>query len=118
MISINGAGVSGATLSIREQSVENWNFILNVNLTGSYIWLKVVAAEMAKNGGGSVVNVASTAGLRTTDVGTSPYVASKFGVVGLTKAAAVDLSELGVRVNAVAPGPIATKERGCTSQPL
>ena len=104
----NGAGIAGQTADIHEQTVEFWNQIIAVNLTGSFMCIKFAVPEMIKAGGGSIVNVSSTAGFRVSDYGHAPYIASKHAIVGLTKAAAVDLAEHAIRVNAVAPGPIRT----------
>jgi len=92
-----------------ETTDEAWQQTLDVNLTGVYLCSQVVARQMVKQGkGGAIVNMASTNGL-VGEVGLAPYNASKFGVVGLTMTLAIELAPYGIRVNAAAPGMIATK---------
>lgn len=105
-IAHNNAGVSGSKERLVDQPEENWDRVIEVNLKGVWLCLKYELAVMAANGGGSVVNTASIAGL--TAAGTVPYVASKHGVVGLTRVAATEYGREGVRVNAVCPGVVET----------
>lgn len=86
---------------------ETWNRVVAVNQTGTFYGIRAVAAPMRRAGKGSIVNISSIAG-QTGFAGTIPYVASKFAVTGLTKAAALELGEAGVRVNSVHPGAIDT----------
>jgi NAD(P)-dependent dehydrogenase (short-subunit alcohol dehydrogenase family) len=90
-----------------ETSVDDWRRVLGVNLDGTFYTMVEVGRHMAKNGGGAIVNIASTAGL-TGFPNRPAYVASKTAVVGLTRAAALDLADHGIRVNVIAPGPINT----------
>ena len=104
----NNAGIEGRIISLMEYPEDDFDQVINVNLRGVWLGMKYSAPAMIANGGGSIVNTASTAGLLGAR-GLSAYVASKHGVVGLTKSAALELVPQGVRVNAVCPSPIETR---------
>jgi 3alpha(or 20beta)-hydroxysteroid dehydrogenase len=81
-----------------------WDSVLDVNLTGTFLGIKAVTPSLRRNGGGVIVNIAST----MAHVGTSPYVASKWALRGLTRTAALELGRDGIRVNSIHPGVIST----------
>ncbi len=107
---VNNAGVLGVT-PVLTADLDLFRTILEINLVGSFIGMHVVGGAMVEAGRGSIVNVSSTGGL----IGQSTiggYVASKWGVRGLTKSVAIELGSLGVRVNSIHPGGIATSMLG------
>jgi 3alpha(or 20beta)-hydroxysteroid dehydrogenase len=90
-----------------ETSVESFDRHIQINLRGCFLGMKYGAQAMVRSGGGAIVNIASSAGLRASP-GSFAYCASKWGVRGMTQSAAASLASQGVRVNAVFPGPIDT----------
>lgn len=104
----NNAGIEGRVAPTHEYDEEMYDAVMGVNVKGVFLGLRHVLPVMIRQGAGTVVNTASTAGLIGTP-GMPAYVASKHAVIGLTKVAASEVGPLGVRVNAVCPGPIATR---------
>ena len=103
----NNAGILPPTLPLADMEDDTFDEILAVDLLGVFLCMKYQIRQMLKQGGGAIVNTASIAGL-VADPGMAPYVAAKHGVIGLTKAGAMDYARQNIRVNALAPGFVQT----------
>jgi len=104
----NNAGIEGKVIPTQDYDEEVFDRVIAVNLKGVFLGLRHVLPVMLRQGSGAIVNTASVAGLFGAP-GMLAYVASKHGVLGLTKTASTDVAALGVRVNAVCPGPVETR---------
>src|SRR3954462_3192626 len=105
---VNNAGVLGAFTPLVDSSVEHFMKVLSINLVGPFLGIKTAAPAMRDSGGGSIVNISSTAGMWGVPFA-ADYTASKFGVRGLSKVAALELGRDGIRCNSVHPGGVLTE---------
>jgi len=103
---VNNAGIANFG-SIEEYTLEEWNTIIAVNLTGVFLGIKAAVEPMKRSPGASIINISSTAGLQGYQ-NLPGYTAAKYGVRGLTKSTAIDLGPAGIRVNSVHPGAVRT----------
>ena len=99
----NNAGILGEIASFVDHTEENWNHVLDTNLKGTRLCMKYEIQQMLKQGSGSIVNTSSTAGYLVGNRHRSAYAASKVGIVSMTKVAALEYAEYGLRVNVVLP---------------
>lgn len=107
-IGVNNAGITGDMVPTAEVSLDNWQQVIAVNLTGAYLCMKAQIEKMVDNDeGGSIVNISSVAGVVGFE-SSAPYVASKHGLLGLTKTAALEYSSQGIRINSIGPAVIET----------
>ena len=106
-VACNNAGIAGAAAMTADYPLDGWQQVIDLNLSGVFYGMKYQIGAMLKTGGGSIVNIASVLG--AVAFATAPaYVAAKHGVVGLTKAAALEYSAQGIRINSVGPAFIST----------
>lgn len=106
-LAVNNAGVHGARRATADYPIDEWQKVIKVNLDGVFYCMKHEIAAMMARGGGAIVNISSILGTVALPL-TSAYTAAKHGVVGLTKAAAIEYARFGIRINVVGPGWIET----------
>ncbi|MDR2566832.1 MAG: SDR family oxidoreductase [Bifidobacteriaceae bacterium] len=106
-VAFNNAGSLPVTKPLAEFTAEEFDHTLRVDLKGTFLAMKYEIQQMLKNGGGSIVNTGSVVSV-VADPGMAPYVAAKHGVLGLTRGAALEYAEQGIRINVVSPGLVET----------
>jgi NAD(P)-dependent dehydrogenase (short-subunit alcohol dehydrogenase family) len=104
---VNNAGIGGAQANTGEYAIEDWLQVIDINLNGVFYCMRYEIPQMLDNGGGAIVNISSILGTDAFEK-TSAYTASKHGVIGLTKTAALEYAQQGIRVNSVGPAFINT----------
>lgn len=107
-IFFNNAGIEGKVAPLADQKIEDFDKVIAVNVRGAFLGLQHVLPVMAGQGGGSIINMSSIAGLKGSP-NLAPYITSKHAVVGMTRAAAIEAAPANVRVNSVHPSPINTR---------
>ena len=104
---VNNAGIDPAG-TVTELPPEQWQKVIDINLTGPFLMMKAAVPNMIENGGGSIINIASLAALRCIPA-MPAYIASKAGLIGLSQATALDYGKFNIRCNVICPGAVATE---------
>lgn len=104
-ILINNAGIAGPTAAVEDIAIDDWNNTINIDLNGPFYVTRLAVPLMKRNGGGSIINIASNAALFGFPL-RSPYAAAKWALIGLTKTWAMELGPSNIRVNALCPGSV------------
>jgi 3-oxoacyl-[acyl-carrier protein] reductase len=107
-ILVNNAGLGGIVKPCQEVTEEEWEMVQNVNLRGPWLFCKYVIPHMLKQGNGRIINISSVGGLVAMPAPVAPYICSKHGLIGLTRALAWELAPYKVTVNAICPGAVDT----------
>lgn len=117
-ILVNNAGIEATPCLIQDMPEEQWDKVLGINLKGVFLGIKAVVPTMIAQGGGRIINISSTAGLRMTFFGSVDYTVSKHGVTGLTNHLAWELADHNITVNTICPGGVLTPlmEKGTTEE--
>ncbi len=102
---INNVGIAGPTGPMEDLTIEDWKQTIDINLNSHFYFTKFAIPLLKKNKGGSIINLSSTAGLFGFPLRT-PYAASKWAIIGITKSLAMELGEFNIRVNAICPGSV------------
>lgn len=104
-ILVNCAGTAGPTAFVSDISPDDWSATIDCNLTSQFLFIRGVVEDMAQRGGGAIINMSSAAGRLGMPMRT-PYVAAKWGIIGLTQSLAMELGPKNIRVNAILPGSV------------
>ncbi|MCP8939406.1 SDR family oxidoreductase [Alsobacter sp. SYSU M60028] len=107
-ILVNNAGIESTPSLLKDITEEQWDRVISVNLKGVFLCCQAVIPQMAKQGGGRIININSLAGRRMTFFGSADYTASKHGGIGLTQHLAWELADSRITVNAICPGAVLT----------
>jgi len=102
---VNNSGIAGPTATVHEITPEQWDEVFNVNLRGAFLCCRAIVPVMIKQGRGKIINIASTAAKKPL-ANRTLYVATKMGLIGFTRALAVELGKFNINVNAICPGPV------------